>query len=90
MEWHGIYIFAVLQFIFTRSFKDIQYLCYSYQINLVDIKLSFRSTIDFEPIGQRDKPNVHEGLKRKQGIGLEFKRQQLFLILCYFNKNVDI
>jgi hypothetical protein len=85
---HGIYIFAVLQLIFTRSFKDIQYLCHSHQIHLVDISLCCRSTIDYESLGKKDKPNVYEGLENKQGMGLKFKRKQLFLILCYFNNNL--
>jgi hypothetical protein len=33
---------------------------------------------------------MYEGLKNKQGMGLKFKRKQLFLILCYFDINVDI
>ena len=43
--------------------------------------LQVTSLIDYQSSGNKDKPNVHEHLKKKkQGIGLKFKRKQLFLI----------
>jgi hypothetical protein len=36
--------------------------------------------MDYESLGKKDKPNVYEGLKNKQGMGLKFKRKQLFLL----------
>jgi hypothetical protein len=36
--------------------------------------------MDYESLGKKDKPNVYEGLKNKQGMWLKFKQKQLFLI----------
>ena len=51
----------------------MHYLFHRHQINLVDIKLCCRSTIDYESLGKQDKPNVYEDLKNKQGMGSKFK-----------------
>ena len=61
-------------------------LFHSHQINLVGIQLCCRSTIDYESLGRKDKPNVYEGLKNKQGMGSTFKGNQLFHISTFLIK----